>query len=62
VPNADKPPQAVLVVVALVGLAGIVGGVAAPSGNREWARMVYVMAAIYVFNFPIGTILEFWDT
>ena len=49
---------AVAVGIAFVGLAGAIGGVAALHGSRRWAPLVYVMAAVYVFAFPIGTILS----
>jgi hypothetical protein len=55
----EQMPPAVAVGIALAGLAGAVGGVAALRGSRRWAPLVYVMAAVYVFGFPIGTILSF---
>jgi len=54
----SEMPRPVAVGFAVVGLAGAVGGVAALRGNRRWARLVYVMAALYVFGFPIGTLLS----
>jgi hypothetical protein len=49
---------AVAVGIALTGLAGAIGGVAALRGSRRLAPLVYVMAALYAFGFPIGTILS----
>jgi hypothetical protein len=49
----------VAVGLALVGIAGSVGGVAALFGNRRLAPLIYVMAAIYILAFPLGTILSF---
>ena len=45
--------------IALVGLAGAIGGIAALNGSRQVSMLVYVMAGIYVFAFPLGTILSF---
>jgi hypothetical protein len=42
----------------IVGLAGAIGGIAARRGSRRLSSLVYVMAAIYVFGFPVGTILS----
>lgn len=44
---------------AVVGLCGAIGGIAARRGNRRWAPLVYVMAVLYLFAFPIGTILSY---
>lgn len=44
--------------LAIVGLAGAVGGFAALRGQRHWAPLVYVIAALYIAGFPIGTILS----
>lgn len=58
-PDAQEPIHpAIGVGLAIVGLAGAVGGVAALLGSRRWAPLVYVMAALYVFGFPLGTILS----
>jgi hypothetical protein len=61
-----KPPDdrealhpAVGVILAIVGLTGAIGGIAAFRGNRRWAPLVYVMAALYILNFPLGTILAY---
>jgi hypothetical protein len=54
----EQMHPAIAVGIALVGLAGAIGGVAALRGSRRWAPLVYVMAALYVFGFPIGTILS----
>lgn len=46
-------------VMALAGVAGVVGGIATFRGNAKWAPLAYVMAALYLFMFPIGTILSY---
>jgi hypothetical protein len=56
--SQEQIHPAVAVGIALAGLAGAVGGIAALRGSRRWAPLVYVMAALYVFGFPIGTILS----
>ena len=58
IPEEQMHP-AIAVGIAVAGLAGAVGGVAALRGSRRWAPLVYVMAAVYVFGCPIGTILSF---
>ena len=58
-PNPQEQlPVAAAVCILIVGLTGAVGGVAALRGSRRLASLVYVMAALYVFGFPIGTILS----
>jgi hypothetical protein len=55
----QEPIQmAVPVGMAVAGLAGVIGGVATLRGSRRWAPLIYLMAAIYIFAFPIGTILS----
>ena len=54
----EQLPIAAAVVMAVVGLAGAVGGVAALRGNRRLVPAVYIMATLYVFAFPVGTILS----
>jgi hypothetical protein len=56
--SQEQMHPAVVAGIALVGLAGAVGGIAALRGSRRWAPLVYVMAALYVFGFPLGTILS----
>lgn len=56
-PDGRMPPAAGAAVGA-VGLAGLVGGIAALNGNRRWARLAYLMAAVYLFACPVGTILS----
>jgi hypothetical protein len=43
----------------IVGLAGVVGGIAALRGNRRWAKLAYVIAVPYLMCFPIGTIISY---
>ena len=57
-PQQEQIPPAAAIGIAVAGLAGAVGGVAALRGSRRWAPLVYVMAALYVLVFPIGTILS----
>jgi hypothetical protein len=50
---------AVGIALTIVGLTGAVGGIAAFRGSRRWAPLVYVMATLYILNFPLGTILGY---
>ena len=45
--------------VALLGVVGVVGGVAVRRGNPRWAWTAKVTAWFYIWAFPIGTILSF---
>ncbi|MCX5675127.1 MAG: hypothetical protein NTX87_08970 [Planctomycetota bacterium] len=45
--------------IAAFGLAGAVGGIATLRGSRRWAPLLYVMAAVHIIFFPIGTILGY---
>jgi hypothetical protein len=56
--SQEKIHPAVAVGISITGLAGAIGGLAALRGSRRWASLVYVMAALYIFAFPIGTILS----
>lgn len=56
--SQEQIHPAVAIAIALVGLAGAIGGIAALRGSRRWAFLVYVMASLYVLAFPIGTILS----
>ncbi len=44
--------------IGVVGLCGVVGGIATRRGSRSWAPLVKVMAWLYIWAFPIGTILS----
>ena len=58
--DPDKKPDLGLgIFVGVIGLTGVVGGVATLQGNRRWAWLVKVIAWIYLLGFPIGTILSF---
>jgi hypothetical protein len=46
-------------IVAIGGLGGVVGGIAALRGNRRWAKLAYVMAVPYLLVFPLGTIMGY---
>ena len=56
--SQEQIHSAVAAGIAIAGLAGAVGGIAALCGRQRWAPLVYVMAALYVFGFPIGTLLS----
>jgi hypothetical protein len=56
-PPKDRVPLAFGVGLSLVGLSGAIGGVAALRGNRRWAPLAQVMAAVFIIGFPVGTIL-----
>jgi hypothetical protein len=56
--SQEQIHPAIAVGIAIAGLAGAIGGIAALRGSRRLAPLVYVMAALYVFGFPIGTILS----
>ncbi len=58
-PEADDPPRLVFVVMAIIGVTGVVGGIATWRGNPRWAPLAYVMAALYILGFPIGTLLSY---
>jgi hypothetical protein len=58
-PPSQNSPQAVNIGMAIVGLAGAVGGIAALRGSRRWAKLTYVMAVPYLLVFPIGTIMSY---
>jgi hypothetical protein len=57
--SRERIHPALAVACAIVGLAGAVGGIIALRGNRRWSKLVYVMAAVYILAFPIGTILSY---
>lgn len=58
-PTPDQDiPVAAAVGLALVGLAGVGGGLAALTGSRRWAWLAYLAAALYVFGLPLGTFLS----
>ena len=57
-PGQNHPP-AVYIGMAIAGLAGAAGGIAALRGSRRWAKLAYVMAVPYLLVFPIGTIMSY---
>ncbi len=57
-PGQEPLPPMFWVAFVIAGLAGVVGGVAAYRGNRAWARLAYLFAALLVFGCPIGTIVS----
>lgn len=54
----ELPHPGVALIMVIAGLSGAIGGIAALRGNRRWASLIYAMAALYVFAFPLGTILS----
>jgi hypothetical protein len=58
--DGDEPIHPAFAIgMAFVGLTGLVGGLATLRGNRRWASAIKVMAVIYFFVFPVGTILSY---
>ncbi len=57
VPEEEIPTYASIIML-IAGLAGTIGALAALTGNRRWAPLVYIIAAGYIFAFPLGTILS----
>jgi len=55
--NQEMHPG-VSLLLAGVGLCGVVGGIATRAGNKQWGLLIKVMAWLYVLGFPIGTILS----
>lgn len=58
-PNEERIPMVAAIIMALIGLAGAIGGMAALIGHPRWAKLAYVMAVFYIFAFPVGTILSY---
>lgn len=58
-PGREEVPTWAAALMGVVGLCGAVGGAAARRGNRRFAVLVYVMAFLYLFAFPVGTILSY---
>ncbi len=59
-PNAKEGvPVEGAMAIAIVGLAGAVGGMASLFGKGRWAKLSYVFAVPYLLAFPIGTIMSF---
>ncbi len=58
-PNPDTLPLPIAVgsIITIVGLSGFVGGIAVLNGSRRWSKLAYVLAIIYLFAIPLGTIL-----
>lgn len=57
-PEGGVSPVAAAV-LAVVGLAGAGGGVAALRGNRRWAKLAYVIAIPYLLAIPLGTVMGY---
>jgi hypothetical protein len=57
--SGDEIPPAVSIGVALVSLAGAIGGIAVLRGNKRWAPLVYGVAVLQLVNFPLGTIFAY---
>jgi hypothetical protein len=58
-PGQERPPMLVSVLLAAVGLCGAIGGFATFRGLRNWAKLAYIMSALYLLGFPAGTILGY---
>ncbi|MBA4190067.1 MAG: hypothetical protein C0467_18945 [Planctomycetaceae bacterium] len=57
-PNAKQQmPPLVGIIIAGAGLSGVIGGIAAFRGDRAGSRLMFVMAAIFIFGCPVGTII-----
>jgi hypothetical protein len=56
-PSENDPPLWFKIACPIVGAAGFVGGIATLRGNRRLAPLVYGMAFLYLFVFPLGTIV-----
>ncbi len=57
-PKQQFPPAGAIV-LAVAGLAEVIGGNGAMQGKRGQARLMFVMAAVFVFGCPVGTIITF---
>jgi hypothetical protein len=55
----DDPPRALLAAMTIVGVFGVIGGMATLVGSRRWAKLSRVFAYPYLLAFPIGTILGY---
>jgi uncharacterized membrane protein len=55
----EQVPLAAALAVATAGVTAMAGGIGVRTGNRRWARLSYVMAAIYVLVIPLGTVLSY---
>lgn len=56
--DPKDPPIAVFAAMSLLGISGIVGGLATLMRKRKLAWLMYGMAGIYLFAIPIGTLLS----
>ena len=57
-PGHSPPPIWVCLILTALGATAIVGGIAVIAAIPAWSRLIYVMATLYVFAFPLGTILS----
>ncbi len=57
-PRQEQIHPAVVLLVMFAGISGVVGGIGVLKGSRRFAPFVYLMAVLYLFAFPIGTILS----
>jgi hypothetical protein len=55
----SEVPRPAAAVMAICGIAGFVGGIAAIRGRKRWSRVIYFMAILYLAAIPLGTILGF---
>jgi hypothetical protein len=56
--NSIIKHPAVCIGLAVAGLAGVIGGIATRLGSKSWAPVIKIMAWVYIWGFPIGTILS----
>jgi hypothetical protein len=57
-PDPQRALDPVAIGMSIVGLAGVVGGIAALRGNRRWAKLASVMAVPYLLALPVGTLMS----
>ncbi len=57
-PGQESTHPVVAILMAVIGVAGAVGGIATIRRSKRWAPLVYIMAAVYLLGFPVGTILS----
>ena len=57
--SGDVPGPALTSLFLILGLSGVVGGIAVRRAHRKWSKVIYILAALYILVFPIGTVLSF---
>jgi hypothetical protein len=56
--GSSEPRVPVVVLALVMGLSGVVGGAAVRSDRPRLARVIKVMAWLYIWAFPVGTVLS----